>query len=366
MENNLKYILAFSKFESVASLTLSQIYNHFGSMKNAWMASAYDWTELGVSSRSFNTLEKKKSGVNLDSLELEIRNQGINILTIEDEDYPELLKEIYDPPIVLFYKGNLFDCNLKKTLAVVGSRRCSSAALDGTNKIISEMACSDVVIVSGMANGIDTSAHKAALENGLKTIAIMGSGFNHIYPKQNMKLFEQIINDNGAVLSEYYPDKEPLPFRFPRRNRIISGLAKGTLVSEANLKSGALITARLCLEQNRELMCLPGLLSNPNTQGTHKLLKEGAGLVTCANDIYDYMNWNHALSAGVEGQLDKETLNLPENEAKIYNILELEALPIDRIVSESALTIGDIMVILTTLELKGLIKQLPGEMYTRI
>jgi DNA processing protein len=248
-------------------------------------------------------------------------------------------------------------------LAVVGSRKCSFSAVENTKKIILQLKNTDVVIVSGMARGIDTASHEAALEAGLKTIAVLGSGLDNIYPPSNRKLFSKIINGNGAVISEYYPDKIPDAFRFPQRNRIISGLSKGTFVAEAGLKSGALITARLCLEQNREIMCLPGIVSNPNTEGTHKLLKDGAGLVTCADDIINYLGWYKDVHINKNSAPE---IKLNPEEVRVYDVLTYEPTAIDKIISSSSLNIGDIMVILTSLELKGLINQVPGEMYVKM
>lgn len=172
-----------------------------------------------------------------------------------------MLKHISNPPVVLYYKGDLFSCNLEKTLAVVGSRRASSYAKEALTKIISELENTDICIVSGLASGIDTTAHVAALDSNLKTIGVIASGFDYTYPAANKSLYEKIEDGNGAVVSEYYPTFEPLKFRFPQRNRIVSGLSFGTLVAEASLKSGALITSNLTLEQGRELMCIPwGLL----------------------------------------------------------------------------------------------------------
>ena len=215
----------------------------------------------------------------------EILKRDIYYLTLEDEKYPKMLKNIENPPAVLYYKGSLDICNLDKTLAVVGSRRASYHAKDELHKIISELSGTDICIVSGLAAGIDSQAHLSALENNLKTIGVIASGLDFYYPTSNKKLYERIESGNGAVVSEYFPTFEPLKFRFPQRNRIVSGLSYGTLVAEASLKSGALITANLTLEQGRELMCMPGLISNPNTEGIYKLLKNGATLVTCADDI---------------------------------------------------------------------------------
>lgn len=365
MSTELKYFLGFSKLDGIGSLSMHKAYLHFGSMKEAWSASALDW--MAFASLRQSTIEKfkeKQKNIDIDSLEEEIKSKNIRAITIEDEDYPYLLKEIHNPPIIFYIKGNLESCNLEKTLAIVGSRKCSFSAVESTKKIIKQMKDTDVVIVSGMARGIDTAAHEAAIDANLKTIAVLGGGFDNIYPTSNKTLFSQIANGNGIVLSEYYPSTKPDAFRFPQRNRIISGLSKGTFVAEAGLKSGALITARLCLEQNREIMCLPGLVSNPNTEGTHQLLKNGAGLVTCADDIFNYLNWIKINNINKNNTAPKIELN--KEDSNIYDILDYEAMPVDKIILLSGLNIGDIMVGLTSLELKGLIAQVNGEMYIKI
>jgi DNA processing protein len=365
MSFELKYILGFSKLDGVGSLSLYQIYEHFGSMRDAWNASALEWMVLpSLRQSTIEKFKERQKTIELDVLEAELQHKKIQAVTIEDKEYPYLLKEIHNPPLVFFVKGSLDACNLEKTLAIVGSRQCSFSAIENTKKMIAQLGDNEIVIVSGMARGIDTAAHEAALGAGLKTIAVMGSGFDNIYPTSNKTLFSKIINGNGAVISEYYPDKKPDAFRFPQRNRIISGFSKGTLVVEAGLKSGALITARLCLEQNRELMCLPGLIANPNTQGTHKLLKDGAGLVTCSEDILNYLQWTQ--SDNINKNNEDKKIELNKEESNIYDILNYEAIEIDKIIFLSGLTIGDIMVTLTSLELKGLITQTNGEMYVKI
>ena len=273
-----------------------------------------------------------------------------------------MLHNIDNPPSVIYYKGDLFDCNLNKTLAVVGSRKASTYAKDALAKIISEFQNTDICIVSGLATGIDTTAHISALENNLKTIGVIASGFDFTYPAANKDLYKRIENGNGAVLTEYYPTFEPLKFRFPQRNRIVSGLSYGTLVAEASLKSGALITSNLTLEQGRELMCIPGLITNPNTQGIYKLLKNGAALVTCADDVLEALGW--------EVKMEQQTLfNLPdlsEDEKCIYDALEIEDKCVDELQAFTKLSIDNLLMYLTTMELKGIIKQVDGDRYKRV
>jgi len=362
---NLKYWVAFSSLDFIGSIFLNKVWKHFGSIKESWLATNADLLE--VEGLQYKTIEKfliARKEVNPDKVMEEIIKRDVKVLTLEDDNYPCLLRQIYDPPAVLYLKGNLEICNLDKTLAVVGSRRSSRSICDILTNIINNLRSSDITIVSGMALGVDSCAHKAAINSELKTIAVLGGGFDFIYPSKNKDLFKKISEGNGAVISEYFPAERPDVWKFPHRNRIISGLSKGTLIAEAGLKSGALITARLCLEQNRELMCIPGQVTNPNTEGIHKLIKEGAGLVTEANDIFEHMNWQFSSGLGREKKNFK--IDLLDKEDKIYEILKLESKTFDEILNESGFNIDNLMVTLTTLEIKGIIKQIPGQKYIRV
>lgn len=217
-----------------------------------------------------------------------IEKHNIEILTILDRDYPPLLKEIYDPPAVLYVKGNK-DCLAKNCLAIVGSRKASLYGLNASQKFSYSLASLGFVIVSGLAYGIDTSAHKGALKAKACTCAVLGSGLLHIYPKENSTLATQIVK-RGCVISEFPLESSPRKENFPRRNRIISGLSQGTLVVEAAQKSGALITANFALEQSREVFCLPGCIDSPQSRGVHSFIKQGARLVDSVEDILDELS----------------------------------------------------------------------------
>ena len=200
----------------------------------------------------------------------------------------------------------------------------------------------------------------------MKTIAVLGGGFDKLYPKSNKNLYEKIINEGyGAAISEYWPDEDAISWHFPVRNRIVSGLSKGVIVAEAASKSGALITGRLALEQGRELMCMPGLISNPNTQGVYKLLKEGASLITSAQDILDVMNWQIEKDEKSKISSEKDN-NLSDDEKTVYSLIKKDSLTVDELIIKTNLNINDLMVILTKLELNGLISQINGEKYISV
>lgn len=357
-----KYWLAFSSIEQIDSRFIQRLYNYFGDIEVAFNASLGDLSQIdGLNIKKAEAFITLRNKISPDRVLNEITSRNIKYLTFEDEKYPQMLKNIENPPMILYYKGNLDDCNLNKTLAIVGSRRASYNAKEELNKIISQLNGTDICIVSGLASGIDTQAHISALENNIKTIGIIASGLDFYYPTSNKYLYEKIENGNGAVISEYFPTFEPLKFRFPQRNRIVSGLSYGTLVAEASLKSGALITANLTLEQGRELMCMPGLISNPNTEGIYKLLKNGATLVTSAQDILNALNWEIKTEKSSQLKLS----DLSENETKIIEALEIEEKGIDELLLLTKMNLEDLLTDLTTMELKGIIKQVSGDRYKK-
>lgn len=359
-----KYWIAFSSIEQIDSRFIQRLFNYFGNIESAFNANLNELKNIdGLSVKKAENFLKHRDKVDIDRTFTAVETRGINFLTLEDENYPQMLKNIEPPPAVLYYKGKLFECNLKKTLAVVGSRKASTHARDNLKRIISELGNTDICIVSGLASGIDTVAHTAAIENNLKTIGVIASGFDYVYPTSNKTLYQNIENGYGAVVTEYYPTFEPMKFRFPQRNRIVSGLSYGTLVAEASLKSGALITANLTLEQGRELMCIPGEISNPNTQGIYKLLKNGATIVTESCDILNALNWE------IKKETPQQQLTLPMltlDEEKIYNNIRVEEKGVDELLTLTGLKLDDLLMNLTTMELKGIIKQYNGDRYKKV
>ena len=359
-----KYWIAFSSIEQISSQFIKKLYDYFGDIERAFNATSADLSLIeGLNKKRIDTFLKYRDKVDIDKAFALVETRGINFITFEDNKYPLLLRNIDNPPAVLYYKGKLFDCNLDKTLAIVGSRKASSSARDNLRKIISGLANTDICIVSGLASGIDTIAHTSAIENNIKTIGVIASGFDYTYPSQNKALYENITNGYGAILTEYYPTFEPVKFRFPQRNRIVSGLSYGTLVAEASLKSGALITANLTLEQGRELMCIPGDISNINTQGIYKLLKNGATLVTEYSDILNALGWE-IKQTELQTQLTLPTLTPDED--IIFENLQTEEKGIDELLAVTGLKFENLLINLTTMELKGIIKQVSGDRYKKV
>ena len=303
-----------------------------------------------------NNFLSSLKNIDINKLYEETLNKDVKFITYENENYPLNLKNIEDFPLVLYYRGNIENINFNKSLSVVGSRNATESARLNVKKLISGFINTDVVIISGLAAGIDTAAHRGALDSGLKTAAVIGSGFNFKYPSQNEKLYDEITEKNGIIFSEYPYDTAPMPQNFPQRNRIVTGLSKGVLIAEAKLKSGAMISARFALEQGRELMCMPGAISNPNTEGIYHLIKNGASIVTKTEDILNILNWEIKTE-------DKKSLNLNKDEKQIYELISYEEISFEGLKQKLDIGINELMIILTSMELKGLITQKNGLYY---
>lgn len=363
MRGNDKYYLALSNLCIQNPLFKAKLFEFFNfDPKKTFEAAsedlknAYDFFEGDISiPRSFlPDRDKINPDKVLEDFEA-VTEKGVKFFTYEDSKYPENLKNIKDFPLSLYYKGSFEDINFKRTVAFVGSRKASNGAKEALHGIISEFKGLDIVIVSGLAEGIDAKSHNSALENGLKTIGVIGSGFKFRYPSTNEKLYREMEKE-GLILSEYPYEMPPLPFQFPQRNRIVTGMSYGTVVAEARMKSGAMISARLTLENGRELMCMPGLISNPNTEGIYHLLKNGASLITKGEDILEALNWDiETISA--------KKPDLEGNEKLIYEELSIEGKNMEDLARALNIEINDLMVSLTSMELKGLIKQVGGNYF---
>ena len=357
-----KFWTAFSSIEQLDSTFIQRLYNYFGDIETAWNASLSDLKQIeGLSIRKTENYFAKKKDVSPEQTLEFIQKKGINILTYEDDRYPYMLRQIPNPPMTLFYKGDLFSCNLDRTVAFVGSRRASFAGKEAVKSIISDLANTDITIVSGLAAGIDAVSHESAITNNLKTIGVIASGFDFTYPSSSKHLYEKLENGFGAIVTEYYPTFEPIKFRFPQRNRITTGLSYGTVVGEAAMKSGALISANLTLEQGRELMCIPGAINNINTEGIYKLLKDGATMVTKGDDVLNALNWE----INKNPTPMKKTQNLDENAQMIFDIIGVEPKGFDEIQAYTGLSTDILLVRLTEMELRGLIEQVEGDRYLR-
>ncbi len=359
-----KYWIALSSIEQISSNFIRTLYEYFGDIERVFNCSKKDTDGINIeiNSKMFDEFLRLRDKIDLDKTYEEVERREINVITFDDERYPKMLKEIHNPPAVLYYKGNLLSCNLDRTVAFVGSRKASSNGKDSVRKIISDFKNTDICIVSGLAEGIDASAHRSAIENNLKTIGVIASGFDFKYPSSNKDLYEKLENGCGAVVTEYYPTFEPIKFRFPQRNRIVTGLSFGTVVGEAALKSGALISANLTLEQGRELMCIPGAINNKNTEGVYKLLKNGATMVTSGEDILNALNWEVKQVANK----DIEITTIPAEYKSLIDIISIEPKSFDELQGLTNFNTEELLKTLTLMEVEGFIEQTDGDRYKRV
>lgn len=290
-----------------------------------------------------------------------IDKHNIDITTIFDKDYPNRLNYIYDSPKVLYRKGK-FSNKDELSMAIVGSRKATSYGKWATEKFVKELVKLDVTIVSGLALGIDGIAHRAALEEGGRTIGVLGNGLDTIYPKKNKDIYEN-IPQNGAIITEYFLGVPPLAYNFPQRNRIISGISLGVIVIEAKEKSGSLITANHALEQGKEVFALPGNINSIFSKGTNKLIKDGAKLIMDIDDILEevYELQSKMIEKKVE---DIDVSGLSPLELKVFDLIKEGPIHCDSIAFNTGLDISTVYSILTILELKGMIKELTGRTFT--
>ncbi len=290
------------------------------------------------------------------------KKNGIEILTVNDKNYPQLLRETYDPPYVLYVKGNPHLNNFSKPLAIVGTRKATQYGKSSCNHTIAGLKnLTGISIISGLALGIDTCAHKSALENEIPTIAVLGHGFAHFYPARNKNLAREIIEKGGALISEYPKDTTPDGFNFVRRNRIIAGMALGTLVVESGIKGGSLITANLAVSYNREVMAFPGRIGDNHSEGCNMLIKHNkAALVENAEDILRLMNWDLMQPTTVKSQ----PVNLSKEEKLIVETIEAQGKTnINTLAKITGIDLSNLSLHLLNLEMKNIIKSLPGNFY---
>ncbi len=291
---------------------------------------------------------------------------GIQVAFLQaSQEYPLLLSQIADPPDLLFYKGTLIG-EEERSIAIVGSRRETRYGRNNAQAIARGLAVEGVTIVSGLARGIDTAAHKGALEAGGRTIAVLGSGHSCLYPRENADLAERIVQSGGAIISELPPNTEPLAYHFPVRNRIVSGLSHGVLLVEAREKSGTLITVGHALDQGREVFALPGEVDAPGSQIPHRMIREGARLCTCAADILEDMGWisSSPVQEGTQEQMDLQVYSQFSGEAGlIQQALANEERSFEELLASTGLSITDLNSHLTLMELDGWVESLPGRSY---
>ena len=355
---DLPYWVAFTRVSAVGSVRVGLLEKHFGSLEAAWQAPASELRAAGLGPAVVNAIASVRSRIDpLDEMD-RLARLGIQPLVRRDPAYPRLLREISDPPPVLFAKGDL-GLPDERLVTVVGTRNPTAYGREAARHLAADLARNGVTVASGLARGIDAAAHKSALEQGGRTLAVLGSGLDVIYPPEHVGLAGQIVH-SGAILSEYPLGTRPDSRHFPRRNRLLSGLSLGTLVVEAGEGSGALWTVRHALEQGREVFCVPGSIYSPASKVTNQLIQEGAKLVAQVEDVLEELN----LSMLANEQPPLPGLLAPEGpeEAALLGILEFEPRHVDDLSRRCGLPIPVVTSTLALLEVKGLAR-LTGRMH---
>ncbi len=357
------YYVSFSRFEEIGPIRLSRLLRYFGSLDAAWRAESQELMKAGLDQKVAWVVVEGRKTIDIDKELQLLEKEGVSALLPGDPEYPLCLSEIYQPPSIIYYRGTWPSIGWSG-MSIVGTRKITPYGRSVTPSIVRDLARSGFVIVSGLAVGVDTLVHHSALEVGGKTIAVLGAGVDHwsVYPSVNRILSERIIEQGGLIMSEYPIDTQPRKYHFPARNRIISGISLGVLVIEADERSGALITARSALEQNRDVFAVPGPITNPMSIGPHTLLKQGAKLVTGASDIIE--SYPHLISADTKGTDTVTFENVRER--IVYERLTYEPAYIDVIAQTCQLDTATTNSTLLIMEMKGFVKNVGNMHYVKL
>jgi DNA processing protein len=355
-----RFWVGFTLVKGIGAVRFQRLLDRFGDAESAWRATPAGLVEAGLSTKLIERLVAIREKVDLDRIWGQIQAKGIQILTWLDEAYPQRLKEIEQPPPVLYLRGEL-STEDGWAVAIVGSRRVTPYGRQVTEEIASFLAANGVTVVSGLARGVDALAHKAALKAGGRTLAVLGSGVDRIYPPENRALAEQIL-EQGAMLSDYAPGTPPEASNFPPRNRIISGLSMGVVVVEAGETSGALITAEFAADQGREVFAVPGNILAPQSKGTNKLIQQGALPLLSADDIMQTLN----LTRLGQHKAARKVLPADEVEAKLLDAMSEEPQHVDEIRNKTGLPVEKVSATLVMMELKGMVRRVGNMQYVAV
>jgi DNA processing protein len=358
--NDKCYWIGFTLVKGIGAVRFQRLLERFGDVESAWKATPAELAGAGLSLKMIERLVALREKADLSRLWDQIQSKGIQVLTWLDESYPQRLKEIEQPPPVLYVRGELSPED-SWAVAIVGTRRVTPYGRQVTEQIASFLASNGVTVVSGLARGVDAIAHNAALKAGGRTLAVLGSGVDRIYPPENRTLAEQIFK-RGAVLSDYAPGTPPEASNFPPRNRIISGLSMAVVVIEAGETSGALITAEFAAEQGREIFAVPGNILAPQSKGTNKLIQQGALPLLSASDIMQALN----LTRVGQHKAARKALPADEVEAKLLTAMGEEPLHVDEIRSHTGLPVEKVSATLVMMELKGMVRQVGNMHYVAV
>ena len=348
----------------------------FGSPSAVFHARRHELESMRLKPETIESIIKNEFAERAEGELDRVKNLGGDILILDDGSYPNLLREIADPPITLYVRGDWQACLDQPCVGVIGSRQCSTYGENASEMLSRDLASRGIAIVSGLARGIDSAAHRGALQAKGRTVAVMGTGIDGVYPKENTRLVREILDGGGCLVSQFPLGTPPLKDNFPYRNRIISGLSLGVLIVEASERSGSLITARLAAEQNREVMAVPGNITSSNSYGTNYLIKAGAKLVQQWQDVVAELPSEIAARIlppkieerknGSGHQQELIPADLTDNERKIWALLNAdEATHIDVLLETSGLSFGDLNSVLVGLDIKDMIRVLPGKHYAR-
>jgi len=359
-------LVVLNLLEGIGPVRVRQLLEIFGDAAKVLQANRSTLVRVkGIGDDLAGTIMNWESATDLAGELKSAEDFGVRLVFQNDEEYPELLREIYDPPIVLYVKGHMLPED-KNSIAMVGARRTTHYGQDTARKLSYQLAGHGITVVSGGARGVDSASHQGALSAKGRTIAVLGTGINIVYPAENAELYER-ISDNGAVITQFPFNRKGDKQSFPIRNRIVAGMTLGTVVVEANQKSGALITANMAADNNRQVFAVPGRIDSPQSRGCHNLIRNGAALCENAEDIlaeFEHLFPNKAL-----GQADHSEpmplANLTEQEQAVFDVLETTEQSIDTIIAKSDLPTPMVSVALLGLEMKRLAKQLPGKLFAR-
>jgi DNA processing protein len=355
-----KYWVGFNLIKGIGAVRMQGLVAHFGDLESAWNAAPASLAEAGLGSKLIERVIHAREGVDLDRVWEKIEKQGIRILTWGDESYPQRLKEIDQPPPVLYIRGEYLSDDLF-AVAIVGTRRVTPYGRQITEELSSFLAANGMTVISGLARGVDAVAHQTALKAGGRTIAVLGSGVDKIYPPEHRAMAEKMM-ERGAIISDYAPGTPPDASNFPQRNRIISGLSLAVVVVEAGETSGALITAEFAAEQGREVFAVPGSILAPQSRGANKLIQNGALPLLSVNDLMQ------ALDITRVGDQKAARKIMPSDavEARLMTVLTHEPLHVDEIRNQSELPIEKVSAALALMELKGMVRQVGGMNYVAV
>ena len=358
LDGRRKFWVGFGQTPFIGPTRLRRLIDHFGDVERAWNASQRELQEV-LDERSIESLLRTRAKLSLDREMERIERGGITVFTIGDATYPRLLAQIPSPPPVLYVRGTLL-AEDALAIAIVGTRRATSYGREVTGRVATGLAEAGVTVVSGMALGIDAAAHHAALQAGGRTIAVLGSGVDIIYPAEHRSLAERIV-ENGALISDYPPGRKPDAPNFPARNRIISGLSLGVVVVEAPNRSGALITVDFAADQGREVFVVPGSVLSEKSAGCHRLLRDGARLATSADDILDDLQ----IGQRKEQVAVQQALPLTDAERRLLNHINADPQHIDEIVAAAAIAVSEGLALISMLELKGIVRDAGARHFVR-